>query len=83
MNCFKCNNPIPEARIKAIPTTKTCVKCSSVQAVAGFNVVTSKTEYAHLQIVDQETANHMHSLASRSSFGVSRGVKFRFDSRKN
>ena len=83
MNCVKCCASIPEARLKAIPTTKTCVKCSSVQAVAGFNVVTGKNEYAQLQIMDRESAERMHFLASRSSFGVSRGVKFRFDSRKN
>jgi len=31
MNCIKCKKAIPEARIQALPETKTCVQCSNVQ----------------------------------------------------
>ena len=31
MNCLKCGELIPEGRLKALPTAKTCVNCSSVK----------------------------------------------------
>ena len=31
MDCIKCCNVIPEARLKALPGTKTCVECSDVE----------------------------------------------------
>lgn len=82
-NCCKCNQPIPEARIKALPSTRTCVSCSSVEAVACHVVVSGKTEYSQIEIVDQETAKRMRTLGSRKGFGVASGVKFQFDSRTN
>lgn len=80
-NCCKCNNPIPEGRVKALPNTKTCVSCSSVEAVACHVVVSGKTEYSQIEIVDQQTAKRMKELGNRKGFGVANGVKFQFDSR--
>jgi NAD-dependent SIR2 family protein deacetylase len=31
MNCEGCGKPIPKERLKALPETKTCVKCSDVK----------------------------------------------------
>ena len=31
MKCYKCDTEIPEARLLAVPGTKTCVKCSTVK----------------------------------------------------
>lgn len=82
-NCCKCNQPIPEGRLKALPSAKTCVNCSTTEAVACHAVVSGKTEYSQIEIVDQETARRMKDLGSRTGFGVASGVKFQFDSRTN
>ncbi|UHG94665.1 hypothetical protein [Spirosoma oryzicola] len=39
---------IPKARLKALPTAKTCVYCSQAQRVAGFSLITGKIEYSAL-----------------------------------
>lgn len=83
MNCIKCQNQIPEARLKALPSAKTCVQCSDTSRVACHTVITGKTEYSSIQIVDQETADRLYRMQSRKGFGVATGVKFQFDSRKN
>lgn len=41
--CIKCGNEIPQARLNALPETDTCVNCSGVKKVKGFNVVEHKT----------------------------------------
>jgi trans-2-enoyl-CoA reductase len=81
--CCKCNNQIPEGRIKALPNVRTCVNCSTTEAVACHVVVTGKTEYSQIEIVDQATARRMKELGSRTGFGVASGVKFQFESRKS
>lgn len=43
MNCSKCNNPIPEARLKALPSATECVDCSGAQKYRGFTIVNHKT----------------------------------------
>lgn len=83
MNCIHCNNEIPPKRIEILPHTKTCVECSTTQRVSGHTVISGKTEYSEIQIVDQETADRLYQMQSRKGFGVANGVKFQFDSRKN
>lgn len=82
-HCSSCQAKIPEGRLKLLPNTRTCVNCSSVEAVSCYTVITGKTEYSQIEIVDQETAKRMKRLGNRVGFGVSSGVKFQFDSRKN
>lgn len=82
MNCTNCGNPIPEGRIKALKgRVSTCVDCSSTEKVAGHPLITGKTEYSALQIVDAETAKNLARLQDRKGYGVSEGAKF--DSDKN
>jgi hypothetical protein len=83
MNCVKCSNPIPEGRIKALPNTRTCVNCSSTARVGGHTIISGKNTYSEIQIVDQETSERLYQMQSRRGFGVSTGVKFKFDSRTN
>jgi hypothetical protein len=83
MNCVKCLNLIPEARLKALPSAKTCVQCSSTSKVGGHTIISGKNTYSEIQIVDQETATQLYRMQSRKGFGVATGVKFQFDSRKN
>jgi hypothetical protein len=83
MNCVKCQNKIPEARLKALPSAKTCVQCSSTARVGGHTIISGKNTYSEIQIVDQETSERLYQMQSRRGFGVSTGVKFKFDSRTN
>lgn len=71
MNCIRCKKPIAEARLKALPATKTCVACSSVERVAGFALITGKTEYSALQIVSQQEAQRLSKMQARKGTGAS------------
>ena len=61
-NCIECNEPIPEGRLKALPKTTTCTKCSNIDAYRGHNMITGKTTYSEVQIVDRETAIRLKQL---------------------
>jgi hypothetical protein len=75
MYCIKCGNLIPEARLKALPSAKTCVHCSQAQRVAGFPLITGKTEYSALQIVSQADAQQLHKMGARRGTGASTYMK--------
>jgi hypothetical protein len=81
MNCIKCQNLIPEARLKALPSAKTCVQCSDTAKVGGHTIISGKNTYSEIQIVNPETAADLYRMQSRKGFGVATGVKFKFDSR--
>ncbi len=81
-NCSICGKPIPEGRLKAIPTVKTCVNCSDTDKVYGHNIITGKNTYSELQIVDAETSKRLRALENRVGYGVSNGVKFDADKNK-
>jgi hypothetical protein len=74
--CIRCGKEIPEARVKALPNTKTCVACSETSRVAGFPIVSGKTTYSELQIVSQEKADELYEKQDRKG-GVAEGVKFK------
>lgn len=42
MDCIRCGNEIPEARLKALPETELCIGCS--EAVGGDFIVTATYE---------------------------------------
>ena len=75
MYCIKCGNLIPEGRLKAVPGTRTCVRCSSAQRVAGFPLITGKTEYSALQLVSQDEARLLHKMGDRRGTGASTYMK--------
>jgi len=76
MDCVKCQKPIPELRLKALPGAKTCIECSGAQRVAGFPLITNKTSYSEIQIVSQETAQELYLKQDRKG-GVATGVQFK------
>jgi hypothetical protein len=76
MNCICCNETIPELRLKALPSTKTCVQCSNINRVAGFPVISNKTTYSDLQIVSQETAQELYLKQDRKG-SIATGVQFK------
>ncbi len=81
--CVGCREVIHPKRVEILPNTRTCVKCSETKAVACHTIITGKNEYSQIEIVDQETAKKLHNLGNRKSFGVSNGIKFKFESRTN
>ena len=52
--CIICGAEIPEGRLNAIPGCMTCVNCSTVGKKKGFRVISGKTTYHELDIVDEE-----------------------------
>ena len=76
MNYFACGNEIPTLRLKALPTTKTCVECSGTERVAGFAVITNKTAYSEIQLVSQETAKELYQKQDRKG-SIATGVQFK------
>lgn len=75
--CKLCNQPIPAARLAALPAAKTCVQCSQTGRVAGFAIISGKTTYSELQIVPQDLANELYEKQDRKGAGVASGVQFK------
>jgi hypothetical protein len=66
----KCGSEIPAARIRILPNTTTCVKCSEIQPVSGVLIVHHKTGNEVQVIHDKETAKHIKKLSTRQSYGA-------------
>ena len=49
--CITCNELIPEGRVKALPSTRTCTECSTTTAWYVRNIVAGKTEYMETEII--------------------------------
>ena len=75
--CNVCKEPIPEARLKALPTAKTCTAYSQTGRVAGFAMITGKTSYSELQLVSQETAQELYQKQDRKGGSIANGVQFK------
>jgi len=70
MKCIKCYEDINPLRIKALPDTKTCVKCSSVGRWYVRNVISGKTTYAETEVIkDSETAKIISAMDRRLGWG--------------
>jgi len=76
MNCVKCQTDIHPLRLKALPSTKVCVSCSTVKQVGCIPITNHKTGN-NIQIVDRDFAARVHQLAKRNGYGVNSGVKRR------
>lgn len=75
MNCIKCNSEIPKERLQILPNTKFCVRCSETERVAGFPIITGKTTYSELEIVDQKKAQELYNKQERKGGKLSNGVE--------
>ena len=63
MNCTKCNNIIPEGRLKALPGTKECTTCSTTKPFYGRAIVTGKDTYSEVEIIkDPVVAEEIRNL---------------------
>ena len=68
--CDKCGREIPEGRLRVFPNATNCVDCSDVQAVGGFQVISGKTEYCELQVLDSSLALKMRRLQNRKNYNA-------------
>jgi len=69
-DCCKCYEPIPIARIKALPNTKECVKCSSVERNMVRAVITGKTTYSEIEVIkNKETKEYLNNLIGKGRRG--------------
>lgn len=60
--CKICGEEIPEGRIKALPNVDTCVEHSGAKKKKGFVVISSKTTYTELDIVEEGTFKVLDKL---------------------
>ena len=52
--CVKCKKPIHPMRLKALPGTNTCVKCSTVGAKSGVPVMFGSKDHTWTDLVIME-----------------------------
>lgn len=64
MKCIKCKRKIPKVRLKALPDTTVCVKCSNEQKCVGM-MVWDKT-CSELVIVPAEEAEDLKRYQKQS-----------------
>lgn len=73
--CKFCGEQIPEGRLKALPKTDTCTKCSNTEKKAGFQVITGKNTYTELDIVSQDTFKKLTYQQARKGQSPGNGIK--------
>ncbi len=70
MDCCKCCKPIPEARLKALPNTKTCIECSSVERDYVRTIISGKTTYSEVEVIkNKDTKEYLQKLDSKGRQG--------------
>lgn len=52
--CGKCGIEIPLGRLKCVPNTKTCVKCSDVKYKAGITVTRGEGDHTYNETIIME-----------------------------
>lgn len=60
--CIVCGEVIPEGRVKALPNVETCVEHSEAKKKKGFVVISGKTTYSELDIVEDSTFKVLDKL---------------------
>ena len=70
MDCCKCCKPIPEARLKALHNTKTCVEWSSVERDYVRTIISGKTTYSEVEVIkNKDTKEYLQKLDSKGRQG--------------
>ena len=70
MDCCKCYKPIPEARLEALPNTKTCVECSSVERDYVRTIISGKTTYSEVEVIkNKDTKEYLQKLDAKGRQG--------------
>jgi len=70
MNCIKCRSSIQALRLKALPDTKECVKCSSEERNMVRAVITGKTTYSEVEVIkNKKTKEYLNDLIGKGRRG--------------
>jgi len=70
MKCIKCRSDIQELRLKALPNTKECVKCSSEELNMVRAIITGKTTYSEVEVIkNKETKEYLKNLIGKGRRG--------------
>ena len=70
MKCKSCFKRIPPLRLKALPSAKTCVNCSTTEAVYVRTVISGKTTYSEVEVItDPDVAADMRRYDSKGRTG--------------
>tara|TARA_B100002019_G_scaffold169096_1_gene146197 strand:+ start:1547 stop:1783 length:237 start_codon:yes stop_codon:yes gene_type:complete len=70
MKCSKCSDEINPLRIKALPGTTTCVRCSDTSRWYVRNVISGKTTYCETEIIkDASAAESIRKMDQRTGWG--------------
>ena len=69
MNCKNCKENIDSRRLKALPTTKVCVNCSTEEYVSCVDVIYHKTGNT-IQIMPKKQAARLRKLTERRGYGT-------------
>ena len=70
MKCQKCDNIISAGRLKALPNTKECVACSSTEQNMVRAVITGKTTYSEVEVINnKKTKEYLNKLIGKGRRG--------------
>ena len=70
MKCIKCNEPIPEGRLKILPNAKECVGCSSTERNYVRPIISGKTTYSEVEVIkNKDTKDYLRRLDSKGRQG--------------
>ncbi len=74
MNCCKCSVEINPLTVKALPDTRTCIKCSDVERNYVRTIISGKTTYSEIEVIkNKDTKEYLKRLDAkgRTGFGSS------------
>lgn len=74
MNCIHCQKKITKQRLLAIPSTRTCVGCSTEEKYSYVPITYHKTGNTIEVIKCSKTAESLRKASSRAGFGASRAL---------
>ena len=70
MQCSKCQAKIPAARLRALPNTRTCVECSTVERNYVRTIISGKTTYSEWEVIkNKDTKEYLQKLDSKGRQG--------------
>jgi len=58
MNCKICGKEIPEARLKALPGTKTCIDHSATEKKVGVPISLGQGDHTYVELNIMEAEDH-------------------------
>lgn len=73
-SCCTCKKLIHPLRVKVLPHTTTCVKCSSIKQVGCVPINSHKTGNT-IQILPHDQAASMNKNCVRSGYGITRSLR--------